>query len=167
VTASDGTSNIGWNAYVYDGLGRTLTATAPDTSVTHYVYLGNTVKVTDPAGNWKRYTNNALGSLVKVEEPNPANGQADNTGTNFVTNYSYDLEGHMIQVQMPRPNGGGSYTQTRSFSYDLPTGRLTSATNPENGTVSYGYYSDGLLMSKVDAKGQKTLYSYDGYGRLA
>ena len=33
---------------------------------------------------------------------------------------------------MPR----GAVTQYRSFNYDLTTGRLTSATNPENGTVS-------------------------------
>jgi YD repeat-containing protein len=78
-----------------------------------------------------------------VEEPNPAYGQADNTGTNFVTSYTYDLEGHLTGVSMPRPNGGGTSTQTRSFNYNLATGKLTSATNPENGTVSYGYYTDG------------------------
>jgi RHS repeat-associated protein len=68
---------------------------------------------------------------------------------------------------MPRPNGGGSYTQTRTFGYDLPSGRLVSATNPESGTVSYAYYASGRLLSKTDAKGQKVVYSYDGYGRLA
>jgi hypothetical protein len=51
ITASDGTGNIGWTTYAYDGVGRTLTTTAPDGSATHYVYLGNTTKVTDPAGN--------------------------------------------------------------------------------------------------------------------
>jgi RHS repeat-associated protein len=167
VTASDGTSNIGWNSYQYDGMGRTLTQTVADTSATHYVYLGNTVKVTDPAGNWKRYTNDVMGNLVKVEEPNPAYGQADNVATNFVTNYSYDVEGHLIGVAMPRPYGGGTTTQTRSFNYNLSTGRLTSATNPENGTVSYAYYGDGALQSKTDAKGQKVVYSYDGYGRVS
>jgi RHS repeat-associated protein len=166
-TASDGTHNIGWNSYVYDGLGRTVTQMAADASPTSYVYLGNTVKVTDPAGNWKRYTSDTLGNLVKVEEPNPAYGQADNTGTNFVTNYAYDVEGHLVSVSMPRPNGSGSYTQTRTFSYNPVTGKLMSATNPENGTVSYGYYPDGVLKSKTDAKGQVVQYSYDGYGRLA
>jgi len=167
VTATDGSSTIAWTSYVYDGRGRTITQTAPDNSVTSYVYSGNTTKITDPAGNWKRYTNDALGHLIKVEEPNPAYGQADNVGTNFVTNYTYDVEDHLIQVSMPRPYGGSSYTQTRTFNYDLPTGRLTSAVNPENGTVSYAYYSSGHLLSKTDAKGQKLVYSYDGYGRLA
>ena len=34
-------------------------------------YQGNTVKVTDPAGNWKIFTMNALGNLVQVTDPNP------------------------------------------------------------------------------------------------
>jgi hypothetical protein len=63
---------------------------------------------------------------VKVEEPNPANGQMDSGMTNFVTNYTYDLMGHLTNVGMPRPVGGSSYTQTRTFNYDLPTGRLLS-----------------------------------------
>src|SRR6266700_3117662 len=66
-----------------------------------------------------------------------------------------------------RGRTGGTYTQTRTFSYDLPTGHLTSATNPENGTVTYAYYPSGRLMSKTDAKAQKVVYSYDGYGRVA
>ena len=167
MTASDGTANIAWTTFVYDGLGRPVSSTAADGSVTGYVYLGNTTKVTDPAGNWKRYTNDSLGNLATVEEPNPANGQADSAATNFSTGYTYDLLGHMTQVSMPRPNGGGSYTQTRAFNYDLPTGHLLSTVNPENGTTTYTYYASGRLKTKVDAKGQKVSYSYDGYGRVA
>ena len=33
--------------------------------------------------------------------------------------------------------------------------------------MSYLYYPSGRLKSKTDAKGQKVVYSYDGYGRLA
>jgi YD repeat-containing protein len=44
-------------------------------------------------------------------------------------------------------------------------GQLTSATNPENGTVSYSYNSDTTLYSKTDAKGQVTVYTYDGTKR--
>ena len=44
-----------YTIYAYDGMGRTLTQTAPDGSVTHYAYAGNSVSVTDPAGKWKQY----------------------------------------------------------------------------------------------------------------
>src|SRR5438128_8609134 len=43
---------------------------------------------------------------------------------------------------------------------------LTSATNPENGTVTYQYDSDHHVTKRTDAKGQETRYTYDTYGRL-
>jgi YD repeat-containing protein len=43
---------------------------------------------------------------------------------------------------------------------------LTSATNPENGTVSYTYNADGTLASKTDANGNTETYTYDAYQRL-
>ncbi len=41
-----------------------------------------------------------------------------------------------------------------------------SATNPENGTVTYTYNSNHTLASKTDAKGQQLTYQYDSYNRL-
>ncbi len=40
-----------WTTYTYDASGRTLSVALPDNSTTSYQYQGNTVKVTDPAGN--------------------------------------------------------------------------------------------------------------------
>jgi YD repeat-containing protein len=42
---------------------------------------------------------------------------------------------------------------------------LQSATNPESGTVSYAYNFDYTVAAKTDAKGQKVVYTYDGYQR--
>ncbi len=47
------------------------------------------------------------------------------------------------------------------------TQRLSSAANPENGTVTYLYNADGTLQKKTDARGQRVEYSYDTNGRLA
>jgi len=55
-------------------------------------------------------------------------------------------------------------TQTRSFGW---TGSdLTSAANPENGTVNYTYDNAHHVLTRTDAKGQQTQYTYDIYGRL-
>ena len=48
----------------------------------------------------------------------------------------------------------------------MPALWLTSATNPENGTVSYTYNADGTLASKKDANGNTETYTYDTYQRL-
>jgi RHS repeat-associated protein len=151
-----------WTTYNYDGLGRTVSVTSPDgASTKRYEYAGNTVKFIDEAGRWKKYTMDAFGNIVQVEEPKPA---ADTVHAgNYFTYYSYDVLNHLIQVRMPRRD----VTQTRSFYYGNPPGaHLLSATNPENGTVTYSYDANHRLSSRIDAKNQKTAYSYDGYGRL-
>jgi RHS repeat-associated protein len=147
-----------WTTYTYDGLGRTTQMELPDGSITHYSYSGNTVTVNDPAGKTKTFTIDALGNLTQVQEPDP------NLGT-VSTNYTYDMLNHLTQVSMPR----GSNTQTRTFNYLTGTTvgtDLLSATNPENGTVTYTYNSDHTLHTKTDAKGQVFTYSYDSYKRL-
>ena len=61
---------------------------------------------------------------------------------------------------MPRPTG----TQTRTFTYNGKP--LQTATNPENGTVTYTYDNYNKVATKTDAKGQATVYTYDTYARL-
>jgi YD repeat-containing protein len=63
-----------WTTYTYDSSGRTLTATAPDGSVTSYVYQGNRTTVTDAAGKWKTFTTDAMRNLITVTEPDPGGG---------------------------------------------------------------------------------------------
>src|SRR6266480_5309391 len=143
-----------WTTYAYDASGRTLSVTAPDGSVTGYSYAGNQTTVTDPAGKWKISISDAMGNLTQVQEPNPAGG------ANLVTNYSYNGANQLVQVLMPRSNG----TQTRSFTWSGTD--LASATNPENGTVSYTYDGAHHVTTRTDAKAQQTRYSYDAYARL-
>ena len=113
--------------------------------------------VTDPKGNWKKYTLDVLGNLAQVTEQGPGGG------ANHETYYTYNLRNQLIGVSMPR----GGTTQTRTFNYDLVTGRLTSVTHPESGTTSFTYNADGSAASKTDAKNQQVQYSYDTHGRVA
>jgi len=66
---------------------------------------------------------------------------------------------------MPRATG----TQTRTFNYTTGTTvgtLLLSATNPENGTVTYTYNTDKTLATKTDALNQQFSYTYDSYKRI-
>jgi RHS repeat-associated protein len=153
-----------WTVYAYDGMGRTLSVTLPDGSVTHYSYddlasssNASDVTTTDPASKVKRFQLNGLGQLTQVIE--------DPSGLAYATLYTYDALGHLYTVKQTR----GSNTQTRTFSYvksGALTGFLQSATNPENGTVSYTYNANNLLATKTDANGNVIQYNYDSYSRL-
>ena len=145
-----------WTEYTYDGLGRVVSVAQPNNSgTTTYSYTANQVTVTSPAGRWKTYENNALGQLVKVTEPRPGGGT-------YTTSYAYNVAGKLTTVTMPRDG----YTQTRTFVYDSGSRqKLVSATNPENGTVTYTYNSNGTLATKVDAKNIRTVYGYDALNR--
>ena len=147
-----------FTTYNYDGLGRTTSTVAPDGSTTSYVYVGNAVGVNYPNGTWKQFSMDAFGNLFFVTEPDPTLG-------NVNTQYTYDMLNHLTQVLMPR----GTTTQTRTFNYangNTIGTLLLSATNPENGTVTYTYDSYKRLATKTDAKGQVFTYSYDGFNRL-
>src|SRR5262249_26581962 len=105
--------------------------------------------VTDQALKRRRSETDALGRLVKVIE--------DPGGLNYETSYSYDSLGNLLQVTQ------GS--QTRTFAYDSFS-RLTSAANPESGTVTYAYDANGNLMEKTDARDVKTTMTYDALNRV-
>ena len=85
---------------------------------------------------------------------------ASGGGGNLITSYQYDLYDNLVQVTMPRAAG----TQTRTFTYNGKL--LLTATNPENGTVTYTYNGDQTLATKTDAKGQKIAYTYDTNKRM-
>jgi YD repeat-containing protein len=56
------------------------------------------------------------------------------------------------------------YSQTDENA-PLRVAFLQSATNSENGTVSYAYNANNTLASKTDARSQQVSYSYDSYKR--
>jgi RHS repeat-associated protein len=58
----------------------------------------------------------------------------------------------------------GGVAQTRTFVYN--GWDMVSATNPENGTVTYTYDNAHHVTNRTDALGQQTQYTYDSYGRL-
>jgi RHS repeat-associated protein len=73
------------------------------------------------------------------------------------TSYTCDQLSNLTQVSQ------GS--QTRTFVYDSLK-RLTSASNPESGTVSYSYDSNGNLTSKTDARSITSSFTYDALNRV-
>jgi YD repeat-containing protein len=157
-TTACASSNRALDHYTYDASGRTLLITQPNSSgSTQYAYSGNTTLVTDPAEKWKKYTRDAFGNLIQVDEPKPG------TTTEDTSTYTYDAFDRLKQVSMTRDGNA----QTRTWTYDAATQRLTSVTMPESGTTTYTYNANGTLLRKTDAKGQKAEYAYDTLRRVS
>jgi RHS repeat-associated protein len=119
--------------------------------------IGTVVTVTDQANKKRRSITNALGQLIRVDEPNDA-GQLDVNGVPAQsTKYAYDTLNNLVAV-----NQG---VQTRTFQYDSLS-RLKQANNPESGIINYLYDNNSNLTSKTDARNVVTNYVYDNLNRV-
>lgn len=141
-----------WTTTTYDALSRPLTVTTPDNAVVTTAYSGNVVTVTDQAGKQRRSITNALGQLVRVDEPDDSGNLGSVGSPTQATAYTYDTLNNLVQV-----NQG---VQQRNFGYDSLS-RLRQAVNPESGQISYNYDNNGKLTQKTDARGVVTNYVYD------
>ena len=161
-----------YTTYAYDGMGRTLSVTLPDGSVTRYSYddlaaSANTsdVTTTDPASKVKRFQLNGLGQLTQVIE--------DPSGLAYSTLYTYDALGHLYTVKQTR----GGTTQTRTFNSVITSesrtyNNLGQLTGISAGSVSLTYnyttgQDNGKIASQYNAiSGETVQYVYDSLNRL-
>lgn len=168
----------------YDVLGRTTeiktlvgsTVTSQSTSQ----YTGNTQTVTDTMSNNKQYTYDSFHRLTAVLEPNSSGALT------YETDYQYNGLDKLIQVDQwgGAKNSSSPGDRQRLFAYD-GLGRLIAENIPENqsasypasltcsGTASgtkwtkcYSYDANGNVLSKTDARGVTTQFSYDALNRL-
>ena len=146
-----------WTTTVFDSLGRVISLTTPDSAVVTTAYSGNAVTVTDQAGKLRRSLSDGLGRLIRVDEPNSGNSLGAASSPQQPTAYSYDVLDNLTGVSQG--------VQTRTFVYNSLK-RLTSATNPESGTVTYDYDANGNLITKVDANSITTSLAYDAINRV-
>ena len=159
------TTGLDWTSMTYDAEGRVTAVMTSDTAQVTTAYalatsgsqIGTVVTVTDQSSKVRRSVTNALGELIRVDEPTTS-GLGTISSPNQATTYAYDYLNNLTGITQ------GS-SQSRSFNYDALS-RLTSATNPESGTISYGYDNNGNLTSKTDARTITTTIAYDALNRV-
>jgi RHS repeat-associated protein len=152
-----GDDAAGWAStyQTYDWNSRPLLTTNPDGTTRENTYGGcgcaggDQITVRDERGRRKRYTNDVVGRLVKVEELN-----WDQT-VYATTNYTLNVRDQLTTI-----NQAG---QTRTMAYD-GYGRAQSRTTPEQGTMTYSYFSDDRIQTVTDARGATTTFAYNNRG---
>ena len=150
----------------YDPLNRVTSVVEQDGSTvrTNYSAFPCTT-VTDEAGNSRQSCVDGLGRMISVlEDP------GSSPHLNYQTTYQYDTLGDLTNVTQNGSNSANA--RNRSFAYDSLS-HLTSATNPESGTILYAYDADSNVITKTAPLPNQTLSAtvtttntYDKLNRL-
>lgn len=144
--ASSGTS------YQYDILDRVTRATNADATYSTFAYGAGSMSATDERSKVTTQTFRAYGNpdqrlLMRITAP-------DATANVSIARNTKGLVTSVTQ--------GGL---TRGYSYNANY-YLTSVTNPETGTTTYGRDAAGNMTSRTVGSSGATTYTYDGQNRL-
>lgn len=166
-----------WNVTAYDVLSRVVSIQGPDGSTTQAFYneaarpnvasgaAGQTRRLVDAWGRERWGRADSSGRLVEIVEPDPA-GNGSVSANGLVTTYGYDTLNNLVSI-----NQG---SQVRYFRYDslghMTHQKLSEASPTLNDYGQYvgaGTWSDVFayddrsnLISRIDARGVKTLFNY-------
>lgn len=111
-----GDLTYGVTTYQYDGLNRTILVTKQDGSKVVTDYAGNTVTVTDEAGNQRRSVSDGLGRLTEVDEPSTNSASASASAT--ITISGTGIESHTTTGTAASGSGSVTISGTlRCYNY--------------------------------------------------
>ncbi|HEX2272101.1 MAG TPA: hypothetical protein VHH35_21345, partial [Pyrinomonadaceae bacterium] len=169
-----------WTTSTFDPLGRVTQVDMPRgdnnnslfSSVT-VAYSGVYTTLTDQAGKSTRRKVDALGRLIRLDEPT-SSGLGTTTAPTQATSYAYDALNNLVHITQG--------AQHRYFKYDslsrlIRERQVEQATNSSynlsdslTGNSSWSskveYNSFGLITNSYDARGVQATFSYDALNRV-
>lgn len=147
-TTFTGTTSGGATATLAFAAGLNLT--------TSYGYdtVGNTTSVTNARSNQSTFVFDNLRRMTKKTDPTPFS---------YVTNWTYDDNGNLIQQD--RQTGGVPAFQTYKWTFSAGNEKLT-AVDPANNTTTWTFDGKDRVQTKTDAQSRQWQYGYDQNDRI-
>ncbi|CAB5499092.1 hypothetical protein THERMOT_975, partial [Bathymodiolus thermophilus thioautotrophic gill symbiont] len=134
----------------YDAIGRLTSITKPadygKTATDSTTYNGFTTISINALGHQKTTTKNAIGKIIRIDEPEGA----------WLT-HKHDAIGNLTQTNVG--------TIITTMTYDN-RGNKISMNDPDMGNWTYTYNALGELISQTNAKKQTSTMTYDKLGRM-
>ena len=147
-----------WTVTDHDILGRIVSVTGPDGSVTSFAHKGFGTATTNALGQKAKEERNALGETAATEDH--LGGRVE---------FARDAQGNVTKTTRRKPSSDASpapASVATSATFDL-LGRMTAQDDPDLGRTQYRHNSLGELRCRRDAAGNLTVTAYDGLGRMA
>lgn len=166
--------------FTYDAKNRITQAIDNAGRTVGYEYdaAGRLVKVTDPLGQTEVFTYDAAHNMLTVQDKrgnlmvsnvydanNRVSKQTYADGSTNLFSYTLNAAGKVVQTEVTNERGIVKRIEFNEAGYPL---RITNAVGqPEQQIESYEREPlSNLLLSRTDALGRKTTYTYDGRGNL-
>ena len=135
-------------------------------------YSANVTTVTDQAGKKRRSVSNALGQLIRIDEPDNNGNLGSISSPNQPTHYHYNTLGKMVRVNQGVQNryfmhdSLGRLLLVRQPEQEINTALNTSG-NPDNNswTIGFTYDNNGNLLTSRDANNVVITSTYDALNR--
>ncbi len=150
---------------VLDGAGgRTVTATAPDGTITEEVSANGRL-----ASRQVRHPSLGVISGTTFAYDSHGRLQSSTNARTGATTYTYfnDDQAQVVTTPDPDPTrtGDGYDPQATGYGYDM-AGRVNSVTQPDGGVISITYYPNGQRRRISGARTYPVEYTYDAQLRL-
>jgi RHS repeat-associated protein len=157
----------------FDALNRPLSITPQTGGSSQFVYTGNATQITDPAGKTRKNFSDALGRLVRVDEPGWADGtpsHATVTITGTEQNYGHwtvcdfkcqQLGGESVFIIDGYDAGTVTVTINGGAAVTVPYGQNSTPTNIASALVTAINTNSNQLVSAASSGASITLTSKD------
>jgi RHS repeat-associated protein len=168
-----------WTTRTYDGLSRLTRvdmpsgdAQNPTATFATNEYSGVFRTITDQAGKKRRQKSDALGRLIRVDEPDQTGSLGTTDSPAQSTSYEYDALDNLIHIAQGSQHRYFRYdslsrmTHERQVEQDTPYTTTDYVAGNNQWSRKSEYNSQGLEENSYDARQIRTHFLYDGINRL-